>query len=79
MSYVGTVENGVVVLPPEAKLPDGTRVTVEPVARRADPVKDSRPIMEKLLELAGTARGLPPDLAENHDHYLHGTPKRPKA
>ena len=26
--------------------------------------------------VAGTAEGLPPDLAENHDHYLYGTPKR---
>ena len=29
-----------------------------------------------LLEIAGTAEGLPTDFAENHDHYLHGTPKR---
>ena len=29
-----------------------------------------------LLEIAGTAEGLPPDFAENHDHYLHGTPKQ---
>jgi hypothetical protein len=29
-----------------------------------------------LLSVAGTAAGLPPDLAENHDHYLYGTPKR---
>ena len=28
MSYKGTVKNGVVVLPPEAKLPDGTPVEV---------------------------------------------------
>ncbi len=29
-----------------------------------------------LLEVAGTARNLPEDLAHNHDHYLHGAPKR---
>ena len=28
------------------------------------------------LRVAGTAQGLPVDLAENHDHYLYGTPKR---
>ena len=33
-------------------------------------------VWDALLEFAGTAEGLPPDLAENHDHYLHGTPKR---
>ncbi len=30
---------------------------------------------EALLEIAGTAEGLPPDFAENHDHYLHGSPR----
>ena len=29
-----------------------------------------------LLEIAGTADDLPPDLAFQHDHYLYGTPKR---
>ena len=31
---------------------------------------------QALLEIAGTAEGLPSDFAVNHDHYLHGTPKR---
>jgi hypothetical protein len=35
-----------------------------------------RSVWDALLEFAGTAEGLPPDLAENHDHYLHGSPKR---
>lgn len=30
---------------------------------------------EALLEFAGAAEGLPPDMAENHDHYLSGVPK----
>ena len=29
-----------------------------------------------LLEVAGTAQGLPEDFAHNHDYYLHGTPRR---
>jgi hypothetical protein len=29
-----------------------------------------------VLRVAGKAEGLPADLAENHDHYLYGTPKR---
>jgi len=29
-----------------------------------------------LLEVAGTAEGLPPDFAANHDHYLHSAPRR---
>ena len=35
-----------------------------------------RSVWDALLEFAGTAGGLPRDLAENHDHYLHGAPKR---
>ncbi|HIL71007.1 MAG TPA: hypothetical protein EYG38_14315 [Verrucomicrobia bacterium] len=31
---------------------------------------------QALLEVAGTAEGLPEDMAVNHDHYLHATPKR---
>ncbi len=31
---------------------------------------------EALLEVAGTAEGLPADFAHNHDHYLHGAPRR---
>jgi hypothetical protein len=35
-----------------------------------------RDLSQILLELAGKAKGLPADMAEQHDHYLHGTPKR---
>ena len=35
-----------------------------------------RSVWDVLLEFAGKAEGLPPDLSANHDHYLHGTPKR---
>jgi hypothetical protein len=31
---------------------------------------------EALLEVAGTAPGLPADYAHNHDHYLHNAIKR---
>ena len=29
-----------------------------------------------LAKLAGTVEGLPDDYALNHDHYIHGAPKR---
>ena len=32
-------------------------------------------VLQKLRALAGTAKNLPPDLAANHDHYLHGIAK----
>ncbi len=31
---------------------------------------------QKMAKLAGTVEGLPADYALNHDHYVHGTPKR---
>jgi len=34
------------------------------------PEAKKRPVWEVLLEFAGKAEGLPPDLAENHDRYL---------
>lgn len=72
MTYRGTVSNGAVILPPEAKLPDGTQVLVEPVADIPAP----QPVGKKLLALAGMINDLPEDFAENHDHYIHGVPKR---
>jgi hypothetical protein len=30
----------------------------------------------QLQRFAAETRGLPPDLARNHDHYLHGLPRR---
>jgi hypothetical protein len=33
-------------------------------------------LYERLKCVIGKAKGLPPDLALNHDHYLHGQPKR---
>jgi hypothetical protein len=71
MTYRGTFKNGVVVLDEPAPLADGTTVKVE-----VEP--DEPTLYERLKEVIGTATGLPSDLAENHDHYLHGTPKRPK-
>jgi hypothetical protein len=38
---------------------------------------DNPTIWAKLRALAGTAEGLPPDAARNHDHYLYGLPKQP--
>ena len=31
---------------------------------------------QRLLKFAGRAKELPADMADNHDHYLHGQPKR---
>lgn len=71
MEYEGTVKNGVIVLEDSEKLPEGTRVRVVPVAE-----SDQETLGQRLLKFAGIAKGLPSDMARNHDHYLHGAPKK---
>lgn len=72
MNLEGTVTNGVVVLDPGAKLPDGTRVEL---VIKEQPTAECT-LGQRLLKLSGIAEGLPTDLAEQHDHYIHGIPKR---
>jgi hypothetical protein len=79
MVYRGHVVKGVVVLDDAVKLPEGLVVTVEPSAtgrQQATSDEVGETLGQKLLRHAGKAIGLPGDLAENHDHYLYGTPKR---
>ena len=71
MSYEGEVRNGVVVLDEGATLTEGTRVRVEPVAEPSRPT-----LAERMKNVIGILEGLPPDFALNHDHYLHGQPKK---
>ncbi|MSU79643.1 MAG: hypothetical protein EXS16_16340 [Gemmataceae bacterium] len=71
MALDGTVTNGAIVLDPPQVLPEGTRVEV--VLKPADQLKTLR---EVLLENAGCMTDLPDDFASQHDHYIHGTPKR---
>jgi hypothetical protein len=76
MTYTGKVQQGVVVFDGESKPSEGASVRVEEV-QPVDSNTDSRPsVWDVLREFDGTAVGLPSDMAENHDHYIHGTPKR---
>ncbi|MCG3127579.1 MAG: hypothetical protein CHACPFDD_02444 [Phycisphaerae bacterium] len=77
MSYRGKVRNGVVEFEDGPVPPDGTIVRIEPVDELRPPDQRSGTLGERLLRHAGTAgEGLPADLARNHDHYLHGQPRR---
>ena len=71
MSFTGTVEGGVVKLPPGTALPDGTTVRMEPVQTGS-----GNELTRRLRGIAAVCPDLPTDLAAQHDHYLHGTPKR---
>lgn len=72
MSFEGTMLNGTVVFAEPTALPDGTVVEVVVKA----PEKVASDLGAMLLRHAGKAKGLPPDAAAQHDHYLYGTPKR---
>jgi hypothetical protein len=68
MGYVGKVTKGTVVLPPEANLPEGTTVRVEPIATES--------LAARLKNVIGVVHDMPSDWAENHDHYIHGASKK---
>jgi len=74
-TYMGQVQNGVVVLdegtPP---LPEGTRLRVE-LVEESVPAR-GRTLADRYASIIGIAEGLPTDMAEEHDHYIHGTPRR---
>ena len=79
MTYKGKVTNGTVVLPPDAHIPEGTEVEVTPVASPSNggsELRESPTLYETLQNFVGIFEGLPSDFAENHDHYIHGAPKR---
>ena len=72
MTLRGKVKNGMVVLDPPGRLPDGVVVEVRPLDE-ATPIPS---LYERLKDVIGIAEGLPPDMAENHDHYIHGSPRQ---
>ena len=76
MVYRGVVKNGVVVLPDGAGLPDGTEVHVEPLPGGEEAAHEGPTLLEQFADVIGSVPDLPPDMAAQHDHYLHGAPKR---
>jgi hypothetical protein len=77
MELDGVVQNGVIVPQGNCPLPNGTKVRIH---ADAAPAAAEPTIWDKLRDLGKKAKlrdtNLPADLAENHDHYLHGRPKR---
>ena len=71
MPYRGRIKNGVVASDQPLPWPEGTEVIVEAV--ESGPQKT---IAQKFRDLIGSVTDLPEDMAENHDHYIHGTPKQ---
>ena len=76
MTCIGKVSEGKVLLPPGVHLPEGAEVELHIDERNTPVTSASGDFTENLLRIAAKIEGLPPDLARNHDHYLHGHPKR---
>jgi hypothetical protein len=72
MSVTGTVKNGVVVLPPGTKLPEGAEVRIESLQLTGA----DDPLVAAVERLAKPRPHLPKDYALNHGHYLRGEPKK---
>jgi len=70
MEYRGRVKDGVVIFT-EAPPPEGADVRVFLNETLNEPT-----IWQKLKKYSGAVRGLPRDMAQNHNHYIHGGPRR---
>jgi hypothetical protein len=71
MSFTGKIKNGVVVLPPEVNLPEGTEVKVEPIE-----VRPEDPFLVAVRKVTKPRPHWPKDYALNHGHYVSGEPKK---
>ncbi len=69
MELEGVVHNGVIVPDDASALPEGIECDQPSLAGRED-------LGERFAQLKGAVPGLPSDLAEQHEHYRLGTPKR---
>jgi hypothetical protein len=79
VTYRGKYSKGTVILPRGVDIPEGAEVEVTPVAPPNGGSQQEGPTLyETLKPFIGSLDGLPSDLAENHDHYLYGTPKKKK-
>jgi hypothetical protein len=73
MTVRGHVKNGQITLDQSVSLPEGAEVIVALVEKRQ---LDGDDLNSVLLRHAGQGQNLPADLANQHDHYAHGKPKR---
>ena len=81
MTYRGKYSKGTVTLPRNVDIPEGAEVEVTPVTpppNGGTEPEQGQTLYEIFEPFIGSLDGLPSDLAENHDHYLYGTPKKKK-
>lgn len=71
MELTGVFHNGVIVPDDPGALAEGTRVRII-----VAPAEAPKTFGERYAQFKGCMPDLPTDLAEQHDHYRLGTPKR---
>ena len=70
MEINGIVHDGVIVPDDATKLTEGMRVVITALPHKA------ASFGERFAQFKGAIPDLPSDLAEQHEHYRLGTPKR---
>ncbi len=73
MSITAIVQNDTIKLP--VHVPDGTTVEII-VSTEVKIAPAQGSFFDTIQDLVGSVDGLPEDFAAEHDHYIHGTPKR---
>ena len=79
VSFIAHTDGKVIVPDEPVDLPEGQRfrVTIEPVPKDRATQATMPDWVQRAIELSEQMPDdLPEDLAEQHDHYIHGTPKR---
>ena len=76
MTLLGYIRNGRIELDQPLSLPEGAKVQIEILDGVNQDETSGQTLGEKLLKYAGRITDAPSDLAEQHDHYLHGTAKK---
>jgi hypothetical protein len=79
----GTVTNGKIVVDDPSRLIEGASVSISQHARKRQPQLKPKPSRAKPSSSAASLAklafgGCPTDMAEQHDHYASGAPKRPR-
>jgi hypothetical protein len=73
LSVAGKVKNGVVVLPPGTRLPEGADVKIETL----DLAPEDDPFLAAVLKTAKSRPHWPKDYALNPGHYVSGESTKP--
>jgi hypothetical protein len=76
ISFLGHIQNGVVVFDEPVALPEGTAVKVEVANSAAVKGRLAKSLLDHYRSVLGAAKGLPADAASNVDRYLYDEPQK---